>query len=317
MDFWEKLLSVLENGKKACLLYVIQSEGSSPGRVGFKQFVTLDGEMFGSIGGGPMEQKLIESAKTHLKSGFGMSFLKRQIHRNDVEKDKSGMICSGEQTVVFYFLNSQHITILREIQNSISNNSNGILELTESGIAFISNKCLANQFEVTIKDAFQWKYCEQINYHNTICIIGGGHVGLALSQIMNQLGFRVELFDNRKDLNTIDQNIFAHEKHIVSYDKIADYIPEGNNIYVVLMSFGFKTDELILHNIISKNFKYLGMMGSSEKVTKLFSNLKDDGFSQKDISKVHSPIGIPIHSKTPGEIAISIAAEIVKVKNKP
>jgi len=59
----------------------------------------------------------------------------------------------------------------------------------------------------------------------------------------------------------------------------------------------------------------LGMMGSKSKVKELFSNLRNSGFSEKDIKKVKAPIGLPINSSTPAEIAISVAAEIIQVRN--
>jgi xanthine dehydrogenase accessory factor len=81
------------------------------------------------------------------------------------------------------------------------------------------------------------------------------------------------------------------------------------------MTFNHKGDEIVLRQLIVKNIRYLGMMGSKIKVKTLFNNLLQEGFSSEQIAKVHSPIGLSINSLTPAEIAVSIAAEIISVKN--
>lgn len=311
MEFWSGIEEVLERGQNICLLHVIESEGSSPGRQRFKMFVTQEGIMKGTIGGGFMEQKLVELSKSLLKKGEMSPFIKRQIHQKDVGKDKSGMICSGEQTVAFYFLSNSDLPLINEIAKT----QKGILKLDNSGMFFSANELLSIPAQCEITNEEMWTYQEQLNYRDTVYIVGGGHVSIALSQTMNQLGFKVIVLDDRDNLNTMEQNTFAHEKHLINYVEADKHIPEGDNVYVVLVSFGFKTDEVVLRKIIRNKYKYLGMMGSKEKVKELFKNMKDDGFSQKEIDSVYSPIGIQIHSKTTPEIAVSIAAEIIQVKH--
>ena len=92
-------------------------------------------------------------------------------------------------------------------------------------------------------------------------------------------------------------------------------MPEGDNVYVVIMTFAHKDDRRVLKRLLNKKIKYLGMMGSEEKVASIFSKLKEKGISQKELDWVDSPIGLPISSQTPDEIAISIAAKIISVKN--
>ena len=82
------------------------------------------------------------------------------------------------------------------------------------------------------------------------------------------------------------------------------------------MSFGYRTDAIALRQLIRRRWKYLGMLGSAEKVRTLFDDLRAEGFTEEELARVHAPIGLPIHSKTPEEIAVSIAAEIVRVKNR-
>src|SRR4029079_239011 len=84
-------------------------------------------------------------------------------------------------------------------------------------------------------------YSEELGFKNDLYIIGGGHCALALSELMSKMDFHISLFDDRPELNTIDKNRFAHEITIIDgYDQITDYISSGDNIYVVVMSLGYR-----------------------------------------------------------------------------
>ena len=161
----------------------------------------------------------------------------------------------------------------------------------------------------------EWAYVESIIDQPRIVILGAGHVGLALSRTMHQLGFHVHLMDDRADLNTLSANQWAQERTVVDYAQIDEVIPEDPDLYVVLVSFGYRTDDILVRQLIRKKFKYLGMMGSVEKIKTLLEGLRRDGFTEEEIGRVRAPIGLPIGSKTPEEIAVSIAAEVIGVKN--
>ncbi len=316
MNIWEFIYYQLENKRKVILMIVIESHGSSPGRQGFKMAISENGEMEGSIGGGIMEYQMVELTKKMFEKPF-QSFIKRQNHNKKAEKDQSGMICSGHQVIAFHQLNWDKITknMIADIVDCLNANCKQTLSVLPDRI-FLSEQNQTTQYKSKIVDENKWEYHEIISYKNEMYIIGGGHVGLALSEIMRFLDFYVHVIDDRKDLNTMKQNRFAHRKHHLSYDKIADFIPEGNNIYVVIMTHKHVSDKEALKNLIQKNIKYLGFMGSKTKVRKIFEQLQNEGFTKKELQKIYSPIGIDIKSETPEEIAVSIAAEIIKLKNK-
>ncbi len=96
------------------LMVVIRSEGSSPGRMGFLMAVSLH-ETMGTIGGGIMEHKLVELSKVLLQKGPFRPFIKHQIHQSSSGKNKSGMICSGNQTVGLYYLDKSYISVIEKI----------------------------------------------------------------------------------------------------------------------------------------------------------------------------------------------------------
>ena len=99
------------------------------------------------------------------------------------------------------------------------------------------------------------------------------------------------------------------------YSELSDLISGGENVYVAIMTFGYRSDNIALRAVINKDFKYIGVLGSQTKTDELFKEWKHDGLSLKRLEKIHSPIGLSIKSQSPMEIAISIAAEIIKVKN--
>ncbi len=308
MSVWEFILDKLSDSQQVMILYVLESEGSSPGRQGFKMAVAADGTFFGTIGGGIMEHKLVEKAKSMLHQNENTVLLMRQHHDKEHANDQSGMICSGSQLNAFIKLNdADKLTIEKIIATEKK-----CIQLSRKGLQVVDEAATGLQFK-TDED---WIYTEAINQQPVIHIIGGGHVGLALSELMNFLGFYIKLYDDRPELNTIAANSFAHEKHIVNYDTIASHFNQIENDYVVIMTIGYRTDKTVLKQLIDKSFFYLGLLGSDHKIKMLTQELEAEGFSSQSLQNIHKPIGINIFSKTTKEIAVSIAAEIIREKNK-
>ena len=308
LSVWEFINGKLADGIKIMLLYVLESEGSSPGRQGFKMAVAADGDLCGTIGGGIMEQKLAEKAKRMLVDNEARVLLMRQYHDKQHSKDQSGMICSGSQLNVFIPVSLNDKTIVEKIIAVAQQQ----IQLSPNGISLVENNTAGLQYS-TDDD---WTYTESINHQPVIHIIGGGHVGLALSELMRFLGFYIKLYDDRPELNTLTANSFAHEKHIVNYESIGTGFPATANDYVVIMTIGYRTDKIVLKHLLNKSFFYLGLLGSQHKIETLFAEMKTEGISEELLQCVFSPIGLNIGSKTTKEIAVSIAAEIIKEKNK-
>lgn len=299
LDFYKKVQEVLSEEKRLILLIVIANEGSSPGRKGFKMLVSKQ-QMYGTIGGGIMEHKLVEYAENLLNKPHFEPFIKHQIHDKSAPKDQSGMICSGQQTIAFYDVNSNYFALTEEIL------SDNLIAIHYSNQGITIHK----------PEVSEWLYSEYNALPQKVYIIGGGHVGLALSEVLSKLDFEIHLLDHRENLNTIMANHFVQSKQVVDFERIENYIPEGDSVYVIIMSFGYRTDDIIIRRLLNKNFRYIGMLGSATKIETLFRNLESDGYDKKQIAKVHAPIGIDIKSETTYEIAISVAAQLIKVKNQ-
>ncbi|UOQ76137.1 XdhC family protein [Hymenobacter sp. 5516J-16] len=297
------------------LLCVLDSQGSSPGRQGFKMAVTAD-MLVGSIGGGIMEHKFVELARTLLVTPEAKPVLRHQIHRKEAPADRSGLICSGEQWVLIFPLRAADLETLERMVHALRTHAGGQLQLSAGrGLELHPTTSVAD-FHFTTSGA-QWEYAERLGFRDHAILVGAGHVGLALSRVLATLNFELTVLDDRPGLNTQLQNPFAHHKRTISYERLAQEIPEGSEQYVVLMTFGYRTDLIALRQLLQRRVRYVGVMGSAAKIQELLTTLRAEGVPENVLARVHAPIGLPIHSRTPEEIAISIAAELIQERNRP
>ncbi len=310
IDLWRFIARRLTRGDRVTLLVVAESSGSSPGRAGYKMAVAADGELMGSIGGGVMEMSLVEQAKA-LK---GPSAISEQVHRKNVP-DSSGMICSGKQTVIFTALASDDLATVETVIAHIRSGTTGLLSITSDGINVASGNVGTTTFRFERRDN-DFVYEELLGERPRLFIVGGGHCSLALSELASKIGFGITIFDDRPDLNTLVKNEFADEITIIeSYDMIAKHIQAGPDVYVVVMTLGYASDAVVIRRLIGHDLRYFGVLGSKAKMATLLKELGDEGFDSVRLTKIRTPIGLPINSRTPEEIAISIMAEIILVKN--
>ena len=132
---------------------------------------------------------------------------------------------------------------------------------------------------------------------------------------MSTLDFYVVTFDQREDIMTMKQNTFSHKKIITDYSKVNEHIREKNKSYAIIVTPNHDGDKEALKSIIGMKLKYIGMMGSLKKSESIFKHLTEEGVDPKLFSKVNTPVGVEIEAESPEEIAISVAAEIIKIKN--
>ncbi len=316
IDPWIYIHDKMNASVEVILLYVFQSEGSSPGRQGFTMAVGADNSFCGSIGGGIMEHKFVEMAKARLASGDVVSEVYKQVHDKIKAQNQSGMICSGEQSIFFYQLRPSDKAAITQLAASLQQFKNGTLTISNDGIAFNDAVPLKN-YNCVQKNPDDFVMVEKSGFKNQLHIIGGGHCALALSQIMSMQDFYIRLYETREGLSTVVANNFVHERIILDdYSELAAQVPEGDNIYVPVMTFGYRTDDIAFRAIMHKKVKYIGILGSLKKIEKLFDSYRQEKMEEHLLKVIHTPIGLPIKSETPAEIAISIAAEIIAVKNK-
>jgi xanthine dehydrogenase accessory factor len=312
---WEFVAAQLAQVGGCALLIVTASTGSSPGRPGFKMAVASDGSMVGSIGGGIMEHKLVEYVQNRLASDQPCWELRRQIHSKDAAHDQSGMICSGEQSIALLGLTAIHLQQISTIIAALRTNNPMRLEIDAQDLRASHDQPYPSQraFQYTATD--DWQYTETLGIRAVAHVVGAGHVGIEMCRVLHQLDFHVINYDDRPDLNTMQANAFAHQKIVVPYPEIGQFIPENPSAYVIVMTFGYRGDDMVVRALLGRRFAYFGMMGSNAKVEKLLADLRKDGFAEEAIQTLRTPAGLIAHCKTPAEIAVSIAAEIIALRN--
>lgn len=314
-DTWNHALDCLRQSIPVTLLYVLESRGSSPGRQGFFMTVSADGRMEGSVGGGIMEHKFVELGREMAQSGSPDYQLRKQVHDKSAGQDQSGMICSGEQLLLLYPLGARDLPVIEALIRSITNYRNGTLSLSPAGLAF-SATVPPEDYHFSFSNEEDWIYREKTGYKNQLFIAGGGHCALALCRLMRDMDFYITLFEDREGLNTLEKNSYAHDIILLDdYTGLGHMIPSGKNQYLVIMTFGYRTDDMALRSLAGRHFNYLGVLGSRNKMDRLFSAYLEEGFPADWLQRINSPAGLAVNSQTPEEIAVSIAAAIIGVKN--
>lgn len=157
----------------------------------------------------------------------------------------------------------------------------------------------------------------KIFYPNAdLIIFGAGHVSQKLARVAIKTGFNVTVTDDREafkdaeDFKGIRNYLVGKPKDVIDSLRFSSH-----NTFIVVATRGHENDEEAIEALLRKEYKYLGMIGSRKKIGGLVSRLKEKGFSLEEINKIHMPIGLDIDDGSVEEIAISILAEILMVKN--
>jgi len=302
-DPWRHALAGLRAHGQAVLVMVVDHSGSVPGVTGTRLVVSEDGAA-GTIGGGAAEMELAEHARNH----HGDAEIVRFRHT----PNEGGTLCSGLQIFAIILLSQNDVHELETLVDTIEAHQTGTIELSPEGLRFHPGQAEPHAFS---QEETSWSYRGPIGLEDTLYIIGGGHVCLALSRVMATLPFRIVVLDNRPDLPTMAANSFAHETRVIDLDRVGEHVEEGDRSWVVIMTFGHRHDRQALEGLLGKKLAYLGLMGSAAKVQRLFKDLVAEGTPPEVLEEVRAPVGLSIGSHTPEEIGISVAAEIIALRN--
>lgn len=158
-------------------------------------------------------------------------------------------------------------------------------------------------------------FIEPLHRSEILYIIGGGHCGRALAHMAHLCGLQPVIIDNREDVLTEARKLGSFRTILSDYTDIRNLIPHEAHA-IVIMTHGHVHDKAVLEQCLDLSARYLGMIGSKKKVKETFDKLREQGIDQTTLDKVHAPIGLPIGSQTPYEIAISILAEIITERSK-
>lgn len=158
-------------------------------------------------------------------------------------------------------------------------------------------------------------FVEPIKPKPTVIVIGAGHVGREIASLATWLGFRVVVSDDREEFVGSDLGLDDVQRH----SGLMAELPSHENIhgesYFVLTTRDVTLDAEGLPALLETSAGYIGVIGSKKRWETTKGLLLEKGISEDEIDRVHSPMGIEIHAETPREIALSVMAEIVAIRN--
>lgn len=160
-------------------------------------------------------------------------------------------------------------------------------------------------------------FIEPILTSPSLYLFGGGHVSFPLAKMGKLLGFKIGVIDDRAEFANADRFPEADILLAGDFTKAFSELKIDKSSYIVIVTRGHQYDEMVLEWAVGTPAKYIGMIGSKTKVETIFSHLLTKGISREQLDRVHAPIGLEIDAQTPEEIAVSILAEIVKIRRSP
>lgn len=160
-------------------------------------------------------------------------------------------------------------------------------------------------------------FIEPILTPPTLYIFGGGHVSLPLARMGKILGFKIAIVDDRAEFANADRFPEADSIFADDFARVFSGLKIDKSSYIVIVTRNHQYDDMVLEWAVGTGAKYIGMIGSQAKTKVVFSHLLTKGITKEQLERVHAPIGLEIEAQTPEEIAVSILAEIIKVRRSP
>lgn len=159
-------------------------------------------------------------------------------------------------------------------------------------------------------------FVEMLGTRKKIILCGGGHVSAATLSIAKMMEFHITVLEDRPDFAQAAKKAGADEVICNNFTDGLRGLETDQDTYVIIMTRGHRHDLECLHQMLDKEYAYLGMMGSRSRVRKIKEQLAEEGYDADKLQKLHAPIGLPISAVTPAEIAVSIMAEVIQEKNR-
>lgn len=307
LDFYRQMADQLNQGP-IVLATVVAVTGSVPREVGAKMMVCPNGQIIGTIGGGAGEGKVYQQALEILTSG----------ERGFVEIDLSGApqrdtqgVCGGHMRVWVERWSGE--TARSRVQQILQCMQIGepaalMISFTDEPPALIQPYA---GLEVVVKPEGM---IEPLQGAPTLLIGGGGHVAVPLAQVAHLAGFQIAVVDDRPEFAHSDRFPQATWVLPQSFEAALEVLPTPLPLYVALVTRGMQHDLAALRVLLRRPTCYLGMIGSRKRVRLVLQTLEQEGFAPAQLAQIYAPIGLDIGALTPGEIAVSIVAELVKVR---
>lgn len=350
-----KMVTEITERRDAMLCTVVSGSGSSPRGAGAKMLVCEDGSTFGSIGGGAVEHQAIRRSMELLAAEDLPNWERSRMERFGLSPGgagDTGMICGGEIQVYFQHLTPRFLISLRAMRRALRlldapgpswlvtciedpstmeeddpwrfpwhfgtyDPENG-LRMQERKLTPEEEELLKGMLgkEPALRVGQPTLYVEPLNRGETAYLFGAGHVAQALARILDMAEFRVVVYDQREALLSKANFRTAAGRICGPFQEAAERVGAITaEDYVIIMTPGHQADYEVLAQALRTPAKYIGCIGSRKKAAATRARLLADGFTEAEIARIHSPIGLPIGGETPGEIAVSVAAQLIACRS--
>ncbi|MFH1488429.1 MAG: XdhC family aldehyde oxidoreductase maturation factor [Pseudomonadota bacterium] len=350
-SIYEKIVEMFEKGRFCVLATIVNLTGSGPRGAGTKFLIMEDGSYVGTIGGGLLEAMVLEGAGKVFHSRSPKRLFFRLMGTDVAETD---MLCGGDVEVFLEPVspeNLNHLYIFEKVLEVNRRGGSGILatavnvERWESNLIpkmFLDSEgektgalsgleeledMLAEKMPQVLKDSKSTTlscrdregkdleiFVEPVVSVPVLYIFGGGHVSSKIVPLAGLVGFKVVVIDDRPEF--ADPLKFPEAARVLEtpFKGVFDRIPVDHSSYLVIVTRGHSHDKTVLEQALRTDAKYVGMIGSRRKRGIIYEKLLEEGFTRKDLDRVHSPIGLDIGAETPEEISVSIVAEMIQVR---
>jgi xanthine dehydrogenase accessory factor len=338
IEIYKKAAENLGNRENIALITAISTTGSTPGKVGYKMLVWgKKPETLGTVGGGLVEAEIIEAADNILPKTECRVLT---FNLDGTEEDGKG-ICGGSIELLIETFDEKSLPLFEELSTVMESGDKGILlsiispgkspdkiflknakqlnsitniDLTPEIIESIHKLAAKEQFaKKTLPDGVRI-FIETISEQPMVFIFGAGHLAYYISQYAKSLHFRYTVYDDRAEYANKERFPQADNIIVEDYESVLDKVKINKNSYIVIVTKGHKSDEIVLEKVVKTDVKYIGMIGSKTKTLTILKKLSEKGIPAESLKKVYSPIGISIGALTPQEIALSIVSELVKIR---
>ncbi|UWG98083.1 XdhC family protein [Dehalobacter sp. DCM] len=326
------ILSVLRqnNSEKFVLATIIQTYGSTPRMPGTKMLVGEDGLLAGTIGGGMAEKTVCQRA---------LQLLQMNESTEITAEIQYGLpTCGGSVDILmelhpdknfWHFVNDiqsngKEAVILTALFPPYQKSIHGIDATVVHGVAQPNLK-LSDQDRQRIfqdkrtviigKEKEIW-LAEPLARIEKLLILGAGHVGKWVAYGAKPLDFQVTVIDEREDFAQLEQLPGADAVICRDFISGIQSFQPDTDTYVVIASWSHQTDADCLEEVLKYEVPYVGMLGSTKKISGIVSNLQNKGITTEKLEQLRAPIGLDIRAKTPQEIAIGVLAEIISIRRR-
>ena len=294
-EVWGFIADRLAAGEQVMLLTVVAASHGSPGKTGFAAAVAADGAVVGTIGGGPMEQRLVRQCVASLREGEQLPPLRTMRHTAEPGPpgEASGLVCGGWQEVATHRLTTSELPLARQVRLAVAQRRTMTLQLSPGRIA--------------IAEAGPGI---RIAPDPLALVVGGGQVGHAVAAVLGTLDLSVVLADPQPQSGAAGYRTVS-----LPMTDVAGLIGDPAATYVVVVSPTVEQDAQALAVLLPLRPRYLGLLGTARKRRQIEAMLPAAAREALREQHLYSPVGLPIGSHTPEEIAVSIAAEIIATRH--